>query len=264
MVTKTLPPVTRPMNMGHAVEQTGQSLPSRLFFGTLNTGKALVWDFPKWSFSNHPYVSGIVVTVGVVVTAYMYKGGIGMFKPAGTTPNKPNTPDPKKPETVLEVTQKAIVAAKVGLTKPLKSTELQPVIDTAKVDFQKAQTRHAELNNKFIGEAEAKTQGIPDQRKDLQDKIQKNENSKKDLQEKIKKDVSKADTFAGTIDDINTELTADKKALEALDLQALKADVIKLKREAIDLEEQMNLLEDVIAKLTEKHTKAAEAEKVKK
>ena len=262
-ITKALPPAIRPINMGHAVEQTGQSLTSRLFYGTLNTGKALVWDFPKWSFSNHPYVSGFVATVGAVFLAYKYTGGIDQFRSTAKNPaKKPADPKDQKIETPLEAAKKAIVAAEGGLNKSvIKSTELQPVLVKANEDLQKAQARFAELTDKLINEAQDKTRGIPDQRNELEARIKKNTEAKSKLDQQISDDASQAKNLSGAIGNLVKAIETDTKALAELDLKALNAAVRTLKREALDLEEQIENFNDIISKLTEKHKQAVEAEK---
>ncbi|MBS0616115.1 MAG: hypothetical protein JSR58_06155 [Verrucomicrobia bacterium] len=148
--TKALPPVTtqamRPV--AKAVEQDG--IVSRVFNGAFNLGKTVVWDLPKWSFANHPYVSVGTLLVG----AYAFGRWKGWLTVPGETKTPPKSSVPPKPteETKAALTEQMTALKKDEAQKKLEDgvTKIQGELD----DLQRVDV------NKLAQEKDKKVQAM--------------------------------------------------------------------------------------------------------
>ncbi len=221
-------------NMSANVVEKGQSLISQLFYGTLKTGKAVVWDFPKWSITKHPYYSSIVV-IGAVVGWHIWKGGLTQFKKAEAKPK--DTAESlfkqleilKKPETQAEK-EKDLKFLEAALTEK----------QNARKNIEKATTDKATAVAQAKAVLEAAT---------LKERNFKTEDYSKN-NELLAADVKKAQ------DDVKAAEAVVIPTREELDVEIAQIN-LKIAAEQVKIAKYVQ----EIAVLTKNHAKAVEAEK---
>lgn len=222
-VTSTLPSMARPVHT--QVGNPGWF--SWIGNGVINTVKG------TGSFMfRHPILTGTTLLVSALAVGYFRIGGAQGWATAKKTPVE-------------------------------TSETMKKALDKAQADLTKAQSRLLELTNNtngLIRATEAKAENIPDQRKVLEENIAKNKKVVEDLESQISAKPEIATSVAGPLAKAKTEIETDEKSLKALDAKALTAEARKLKREALDLEETIEKLNDSIVMLTKKHKEAVAAE----